>query len=383
VLAEQRARLARGDGRLSYGETSSYLTALKRQPELRWLGAVPSVPLQQALRHLDRAFLNWTAGRTTAPAFRRKRLRRNAAAFVGSAFRWDAHRRVLTLARFGDLRVRWSRPLPDGCSPSTVTITRDPGGRTFVSVLVDEPICARLPASRRTALDLGLSVWVTTSEGERVANPRCYARYLRQLKRAQRCLSRKRPGSRNRNKAQVRVGRLHVRIADARRDATHKLSTRIVSENQAIALETLNVAGMRRNHSLARSIADAAWAELARQITYKCAWYGRQLVRASPWFPSSRLCSACGEKANELPLEIRSWRCGCGVRHDRDVNAAKNLLTLLAEQTHSNPAVGHTGAACGGPTRPLRRRGPRKQEDSGAIRVGNPPRESGPEAVKF
>jgi putative transposase len=240
-------------------------------------------------------------------------------------------------------------------------------------VLVDEPTAAMPLPARQTALDLGLLAWVTTSEGAKVANPRCYARYEQQLKRAQRRLARKRPGSRNRDKSRARVARLHARIADARRDATQKLSTRIVAENQAIALETLNVAGMRRNHSLARSIADAAWAELARQITYKCAWYGRQLVRASPWFPSSKRCSACGAVAAELPLNVRAWRCPCGAHHDRDVNAARNLLTLLVGETDSDPTVGHTDAACRGPIRPPRRRGPMKQEDSEAIRVVNPP----------
>jgi putative transposase len=304
------------------------------------------------LRHQARAHRDWSEGRAREPAFKRKRDRRDAAEFTRSAFQWDEQRRLLSLAKIGPLRVRWSWPLPQGCQPSTVTLTRDPAGRTFVSLLVDEAIAPLPLVEQVTALDLGLSAWATTPEGEKVANPRCYARWERQLARAQRSLSRKRKGSRNREKARGRVARIQARIADTRRDALHKLTTRIVIENQAITLERLHVRGMVRNRYLAKAISDAAWGELARQISYKAAWYGRTLVQAPRSFPSSKRCSECGAISAELPLAIRAWTCRCGAVHDRDINAAKNLLMLLVGEIEAGPTVGHTVAACGGAVRP-------------------------------
>jgi putative transposase len=353
LLAAQRARAARGLRRLSYGQTSTQLTTLKQQPEHIWLNEVPSVPLQQTLRHLDRAHRHWREGRAGEPVCKRKHDHREAAEFTRSAFRWDERRRILSLAKIGPLRVRWSRPLQRGCQPSTVTLSRDAAGRTFVSLLVEEEIAPLPPTERVTALDRGLVAWVTTPEGDKVANPRCYAARERQLAHAQRCFSRKRKGSCNREKARVRVARLHARIADARRDALHQLTTRVVSENQAIALETLHVRGLVRNHHLAKAISDAAWGELARQLCYKAAWYGRRVVQATRWFPSSKRCSTCGQVRAKLPLGMRRWTCAwCCTEHDRDVNAAQNLLMLLADEVGVGPAVGHTVAACGGPVRP-------------------------------
>jgi putative transposase len=283
--------------------------------------------------------------------FKRKRDSRQSAEFTRSAFKWDEPRHLLSLAKIGQLRVRWSRRLPPGCDPSTVTLTRDAAGRTFVSLLVDEVIAPLPPVDRTTALDLGLSAWLTTAEGEKVANPCYFARHQRQLARAQRSLNRKHKGSNNRRKARARVARMHARIADARKDSLHKLTTRLVSENQAIALERLHVTGLLRNHHLAKAITDASWGELVRQITYKARWYGRQVVQASPWFPSSKRCSACGQVRVNLPIAVRRWTCICGAEHDRDVNAAINLLALLAGM-QSGSAVGHTVAACGGSVRP-------------------------------
>lgn len=244
--------------------------------------------------------------------------------------------------------MRWSRPLPNGCDTSTITLTRDAAGRTFVSVLVNEDIVPLQPTDRIIAIDLGLSTLVSAADGDRVPNPRHFARHERKLAHLQRICSRKAPSSHNREKARFRVARLHARIADARRDALHKLTSRIVRENQAIACETLHVQGMRRHPQLGKAIGDAAWGELIRQLRYKADWYGRQIVRASPWFPSSKRCSACGEVRQQLPLQVRSWTCACGAHHERDVNAARNLLTLLVGEFRTDPTVGHMVAACRG-----------------------------------
>jgi putative transposase len=353
TLAEQRRREQAGERRLGYGATSARLTARKHEPDLVWLSEVSSVPLQQALRHLHAAHLNWWQGRAAEPVFKRKHDRHQAAEFTRSAFSWEPTSRSLVLAKIGRLRVRWSRPLPRGCRPSTVTLTRDPAGRTFVSLVVDEAVAPLPPTNRVTGLDRGLSAWVTTPEGETFGNSWCYARMERRLARAQRAMNRKQRSSNNRERARIRVARLHARIADARRDALHKLTWRIVSENQAIALETLHVRGLLRNHALAKAINDAAWGELGRQISYKAGWYGRRVVQACPWFPSTKRCSACGLIGDTLPLDVRVWTCqGCGTAHDRDTNAAKNLVQLLADDIEIGPAVGHTVAACGGLVRP-------------------------------
>ncbi|MFD0853196.1 RNA-guided endonuclease TnpB family protein, partial [Actinomadura adrarensis] len=163
------------------------------------------------------------------------------------------------------------------------------------------------------------------------------------LARAQRELSRKAKGSANRRKAKAKVARIHARIADRRRDFLHKLSTRLVRENQTVVIEDLSVRNLLRNHSLARAISDAAWTQLRSMLEYKCAWHGRELVVIDRWFPSSRLCGACGTIGEKMPLNVRDWTCECGTVHDRDVNAARNIL-----------AAGLAVSACGDGVRPQR-----------------------------
>jgi putative transposase len=211
-------------------------------------------------------------------------------------------------------------------------------------VLATETIEPLPPALQQVGIDAGLTSLVTLSTGEKVANPRHERRDRTRLARAQRNLARKQKGSANRAKARRRIARVHARIADRRRDHLHKLTTRLVRDNQAIAIEDLHVRGMRANHTLARAISDAAWAELRRQLSYKCAWYGRDLLVVDRFFPSSRICSACGRSAARLPLDVRAWTCQwCAACHERDVNAAKNIL-----------AAGLAATACGAGIRPQR-----------------------------
>jgi putative transposase len=184
---------------------------------------------------------------------------------------------------------------------------------------------------------------VTLSTGEKVANPRHERRDRASLARAQRELSRKEKDSANRDKARVKVARVHARITDRRRDFLHKLTTRLVRENQTVVIEDLSVRSMVKNHTLARAISDASWTELRSMLEYKCAWYGRELVVIDRWFPSSKLCGACGTIREKLPLNVREWTCACGVVHDRDVNAARNIL-----------AAGLAVSACGDGVRPQR-----------------------------
>ncbi|TGB12936.1 RNA-guided endonuclease TnpB family protein [Streptomyces sp. MZ04] len=331
--------------RVNYVQTSALLTEWKKTDDLAYLGAVSSVPLQQALRHLQAAFVNFWEGRAGYPSFKSKKKSRSSAEYTRSAFRWRDGR--LTLAMMDDpLDIVWSRPLPDGAEPSTVTVSRDAAGRWFVSLLVEDPSVQPLgPAAHdAVALDVGLTSLVTLSTGEKIANPRHERRDRGRLARAQRQLARKEAGSKNREKARRQIAKIHARITDRRRDHLHKLTTRLVRENQTIVIEDLNVRGMLKNRSLARAISDAAWTELRGMLDYKCEWYGRQLVVVDQWYPSSKTCSACGYHLAKLPLNVRQWTCpACSTLHDRDENGAKNLL-----------AVGQAVTACGAGVRPQR-----------------------------
>lgn len=240
------------------------------------------------------------------------------------------------------LPIRWSRPLPEGCEPSTITVKLDARGRWFVSLLVDNPTIKSLPACNKSVgLDMGISSKLATSDGEKVVNPRHFNRKYKRLRQSQKTLSRRQKGSSNREKARHQVARIQASIKDARLDFLHKLTTRLVRENQTIAVEDLAVANMVKNPLLARSISDVAWGELVRQLTYKCAgspgeaspgdsarqWYGRTLVKIDRWFPSSKRCGHCGHVIDKLPLSVREWTCpSCKTVHDRDINAARNIL---------------------------------------------------------
>jgi putative transposase len=330
--------------RINYGAMSAALTELKRQPEVAWLNEVSSVPVQQSLRHLQTAFVNFWQNGAAYPNFKSK-FNRQSAEFTRSAFQWD--RGEATLAKIGKLDIRWSRRFSG--QPSTIHVSRTPDGRHYISFRVDDPLPAMPEAAGEIGIDLGLTAFAVFSDGSKHPAPRPLRRKMAQLKRAQKALSRKKKGSANRKKARLRVAGIHQKIADIRRDDLHKLSTRLVRENQTIAIEDLNVRGMMANHCLAGAIGDSGWAELARQLAYKCEWHGRVLIRIGRFYPSSKLCSACGFQKASMPLDIREWQCPeCRITHDRDVNAAKNILAVgLAESRN----------ACGGSVSPVRPKG--------------------------
>ncbi len=328
--------------RIYYSDTSARLTALKGQPESSWLNEVAAVPLQQSLRHLDKAFKNFFEGRADYPKFH-SRHGEQSATYVGTAFKWDGT--TLTLAKMdAPLNIVWSRPLPKGCKPTTVTITKDKASRYFISILVEEDIKHLPRVKKQVGLDLGLKSMVITSDGEHVGNPRYGRSDEKKLAKAQRHLSKKKKGSKNRAKARLRVAKAHAKIADRRRDYQHKLSTRIIRENQTICIESLQVKNMVKNHSLAKSISDVGWSEFTRQLEYKAEWYGRTLIKIEKWYPSSKRCHSCGHVLDSLSLDERFWMCPeCKAFHDRDINAAKNVL-----------AAGLAVSACGEAVRPGR-----------------------------
>lgn len=357
-----KAYQQRGE-RVSYAETDLMLTKLKAEPNTAFLAEVAAVPLQQALRHLQGAYQGFFDKRARYPRFKSRKRSKASATYTRNGFRWRGAE--LFLAKMAEpLNIVWSRPLPKGAHPSTVTVSRDTANRWFVSILCEDAIESAPSTRAVVGIDAGLDSLATFSTGEKVANPRHERADRKRLAKAQRELSRKQPGSANGAKARVKVARVHARIADRRRDHLHKLTTRLVRENQTIVIEDLSIRNMLKNHSLARAISDASWYEFRSMLEYKCAWYGRDLVVIDRWFPSSKLCSACGCLQDKMPLSVREWTCACGTVHDRDVNAAKNIL-----------AAGLAVSACGVGVRPQpRTRGGQpvlKQEDQLAT-VGVP-----------
>ncbi len=326
--------------RVGYSETSTMLTNWKKQEDLQFLSEVSCVPLQQGLRHLQTAFTNFFAGRAKYPNFKKKHHGGNAE-FTKSAFKWKDGK--VYLAKCSQpLDIRWSRELPVGAASSTITVKLSPSGRWTVSLLVDVEIAALPESPNQIGLDLGITTLMALSNGEKIANPKAFKAKRRKLRKTQKALSRKKKGSNNRHKARLKVAKVHAEISDARNDFLHKLTTRLVRENQVIAVEDLSVKNLVKNRKLALSISDASWGEIIRQLEYKCNWYGRTFVKIDRWFPSSKRCGHCGHIVDKLPLNIREWDClKCGTHHDRDVNAAKNIL-----------AAGLAVNVCGATVRP-------------------------------
>jgi putative transposase len=328
ALAERSRAWTQEQKRVTFAGTCRMLTAWKSEPETAWLHEVSNVALQQGSKY---------------PTFKSKRKSRASATFTTSGFRYKDGR--VFLAKMDQpLDIRWSRPLPEGAEPSTVTVSRDAAGRWFVSILVEETIEQHPATDSAVGIDAGITSLLTLSTGEKIANPRHERRDRQRLAKAQRAMARKVKGSANREKARRKVARVYAKITDRRTDYLHKLSTRIIRENQVVVIEDLSVRNMVRNHSLARAISDASWSELRRMLEYKADWYGRTVIAVDRFYPSSKTCSACGAITAKMPLNAREWTCAaCGAAHDRDVNAAKVLL-----------AAGLAVAACGDGVRPPR-----------------------------
>ncbi len=306
------------------------ITEAKKTPERVWLAEVSSVVLVQALADLHAAYRNFFASangkrkgpKVAPPRFRSRKDNRQSIRLTRNGFGLRPNGK-LYVAKVGEVRVSWSRALPS--VPSSVTVTVDSAGRYFASFVVKTSTEPLVPVTSEVGIDLGLTTFAVLSNGKRIESPRFFRRAERRLRKAQKVLSRKEKGSANRAKARLGVARAHAGVADTRRDWAHKQSTAIIRENQAVFVEDLCIKGLARTR-LAKSIHDAGWGVFTRMLQEKAVRYGRIFGKVDRFFPSSQQCSACGWVDGAKPLGVREWTCSCGVSHDRDLNAARNIL---------------------------------------------------------
>lgn len=336
ALAERSRAYTQEQKRIGYAESARWLAVWRNDPETSWLSETASVPQQQAMRQLQTAFLNFWAKRSKYPKFKSRRKSKASATYTTFGFSYRNGK--IKLAKMAEpLDIRWSRPLPEGAEPSTVTVSKDSAGRYHISILVEATVEMPPAVNPSVGIDAGITSLLTESNGTKHTNPKHEQRERERLAKYLRRLAHKQKGSKNREKARLKVARVHARIADRRRDYLHKVTTTLIRENQTVMIEDLAVRNMVRNHSLARAISDAGWSQFRSLLEYKADWYGREIIAIDRFYPSSKTCSACGHLLASLPLSEREWECPeCGTVHDRDVNAAKVIQ-----------AVGLTVSACG------------------------------------
>ena len=307
---------------LTGNDLSRWLTQWKRTSGHEWLAEIPATVLTQCLRDQDSAMRNFFAQRARYPRFKRKQ-HAGSLRFQNVGAAWTSG--MVSLPKLGALKL--AEALPKVEWPDMITLSRDAAGRYYTSFCAEVPKTSLPIRQRSVGVDLGLTHLATLSNGERISNPKHYHARLRYLRQQQRCLARRQKGSRRREKQRLRVARAHARVRQARQAALHTLTSRLVYEFDVICIEDLNVTALARGmHS--RAIHEVAFSEIRRQLAYKCEWYGKILEPVNRWYASSKTCSNCRHKLDELRLDERNWRCPkCGTCHDRDINAARNLLT--------------------------------------------------------
>ncbi|AGF51558.1 transposase [Synechocystis sp. PCC 6803] len=315
----------------SYNALSKRLTECKQTEEKIWLTDVSAVPLQQSIRNLSAAYKNFfdsvngkRKGKKVNPPKFKSRRSKQSATFTSAGFVLKDNDRIY-LAKIGFLDVVWSRPLPS--IPSSVTVIKDRANRYFLSFVVEVDPQQLADNGQSVGIDLGIIDFATLSTGEKIKSPKPLKAKLKRLRKCQRNLARKQKGSKRREKARLRVAKVHAKVKDTRTDFLHKLSTRLIRENQTVILEDLNTAGMMKNRRLSRAISDLGWRSFRTILEAKAVMYGREFRTISRWEPTSQRCSCCGEIGGKKELSVREWTClFCGANHDRDINAATNIL---------------------------------------------------------
>ncbi len=328
---------------------NSLLPLLKKDEETLWLGECYSQVLQAVTLNLTAAYRNFFEGKARFPRFKSKHGKQSIQFPQGV----KVESRAVKLPKIGSVKTKLHRSIEGKIK--TVTVTLDPSGKYFASILTE--VEGELPKSRAdgrvVGVDLGLTHFAIVSDGSKVSkydNPRHQRKHEKNLKRKQQKLSRKQKGSNSRNKYRKFVAKVHERVSNSRKDFLHKLTRKLVNENQVVVVENLHVKGMVHNHNLAKAISDAGWGMFTNFLAYKLEQKGGKLLEIDRWFPSSKLCSNCYHSCDELPLNVREWTCShCGTHHDRDGNAATNIR---AEGIRMLQADGTAVSAVGGEVRP-------------------------------
>jgi putative transposase len=347
LAKRQKAYAETGKG-LSYEDCANALPALKA--ELLWLKQPYSQILQQSLKDLDTAFQRFFKKEAGYPQFKKKGHEEKIR--YPQHFKVDLETEQTFLPKIGWVKTVFHRQMQGTMSSITVSMTAS--GEFYAAFLCQREVEAPLYKGDAIGIDLGLSHFLTTSEGEKVANPRHLKQGLKRLKRRQRQLSRKQKGSKSRERARKKLAKAHQKVVNQRKDFLHKLSYRLVNENQVIGLESLNIRGMMHHHRLAQSIGSVGWHEFIRQLEYKGQWYACELVFVPRFYPGSKTCSNCGYRYQDLQLSEREWCCpDCQSVHDRDINAAINMRQYLTAGTVGIQASGEGQAPLVSPGKTL------------------------------
>ena len=321
-LNERKEQYQKSKKSSNYYAQAKTLTEIKKNEENQWLKEVNSQTLQFALRSLDTAFLNFFRGNTQFPKFKSKKHKNT---FTIPQFGTIEEGRI-NIPKFKDgIKVKLHREVRGKIGK--MTITKTPTGKYYVSIFTEQVIEELPKSNKQVGIDLGLKDFAITSDGKKFKNNRYTKKYANKLKKAQQHLSRKQKGSNGFEKQKLKVAKIHEKIANCRLNTLHKVSKKLVSEYDVIVCEDLNVKGMVKNHRLSKHIADASWGNFITLLQYKCNWYGKELIKVNRFYPSSKVCGECGWINQNLKLSDREWTCSsCGIVHDRDVNASRNIL---------------------------------------------------------